>query len=314
VKKRASLASHFLVTKQQPDGSVPALSDIGSTAEAVIAWVAARRAPRSIDRALDFLAETEADVDSLGEVVKVALAWIAGGRDPRDFAGRDLVAEIETSQELDGRYDATSSVFSHATGMMALSAAGSSATLPAAAEWLIDAQCDNGGWQFLEPATEAEDENCALGPLDIDTANSDTTSLAIQAIESLPVPLPYPNDPFEYLLAERDEIKDGWGYDRAFPMTNANSTGMVLQAYGAAGVEPPPGAMAALKRLQGPMCGRAGGSFFYTWEDEDGDGTYARTGRDNVAATMAAVPGLLMMPSVMPDRTVTLSPPKPQPC
>jgi hypothetical protein len=314
VKRRTAVAAHFLVTKQEPDGSVPALSAIGSTGDAVLAWVAARRAPRAIDDALDFLAANEAEVDSLGEVAKVALAWIAGGRDPRDFANRDLVLEIETSQELDGRYDATSSVFSHAMAMLALVGAGGSATIPAAAEWLINAQCDNGGWQFLEPASGAEDENCALGPLDIDTANSDTTSLAIQAIESLPVPLPYENDPFAYLLAERDEIKGGWGYDRTFAITNANSTGMVLQAFGAADLEPPRGSQRALRRLQAPLCGSTGGSFYYSWEDEDGDGTYQRTGRDNAAATMAAIPGLLMMQSLMPDREVTSAPPEPKPC
>lgn len=314
LRKRAALAARFLVTNQESDGSVPALSAIGSTADAVLSWVAVKRAPRAIERALDYLAVNEAEIDTLGEIAKVALAWLAGGRDMRDFAGRDLVSEIEGKQEIDGRYDATSSVFSHANAMMALQGAGGSATLPAAAQWLIDAQCDGGGWAFLEPATEAEDENCSLGPVDIDTANPDTTSLAIQANEALPVPLPYNHDPFAYFLAARDPIKRGWGYGDSTAITNANSTGMVLQAYGAADIPPPAGSMRSLVRLQGKLCGPSAGSFYYSWEDDDGDGTYERFGRDDLAATIAALPGLLLTPQLMSPTEVTKPAPKAPRC
>jgi hypothetical protein len=296
MRDRASIAARFVVVHQHHDGSVPALSAIGSTADAVLAWVAARRAPRAIGKALDYLRTRSDDITSLGDIAKVALAWLAGGRDPRAFVGRDLVAEIEAKQEPDGRYDATSSVFSHAVAMMVLEGSGGSPTLEAAGRWLAGAQCTGGGWQFLEPAAPGEDANCSLGPADIDQANSDTTALAVQAMESLPSAVPYRHDPIAWLRGARDPVKGGWGYEPLISITNANSTGMVLQAFGAVGIRPPAGAVRALLDLEGKLCGRDAGSFFYSWEDPDGDGTYRRYGRADVAATIAAIPGLLASP------------------
>lgn len=323
VRGRARLAVHFIVTQQQPDGSFPALSSdpIGWTADAVVTMVMARRAPSAIERALDFLETNASDVDTVGEKAKVVLAEVAGGRDPRDFAGRDLVDEIESAQQLDGRYGAMTSVFSHALAMLALEAVGGSPTLAPAAPWLVEAQCDNGGWQFLGPPTPLEDEHCSLGYADLDEANVDTTSLAVQALEVLRVPVT-PRDPFAFLQSIRDPVKGGWPYDRPTSLhseftskvTNANSTAMALQAYAAAGRQPPEGALRALIQLQDRLCGAKGGAFYYSWEDEDGDGRYRRMWRYNLAATIAAVPGLLRKPLPQPSVAVTRPAPTPQPC
>lgn len=313
--ERARLAAHFLVGHQSRDGSFQALSAVGSTADAIVSLVAARRGPRAIERAVAYLEDNESEIDTVGELAKVVLALSAAGSDPGSFGSRDLVAEIEASQQLDGRYGASTSVLGHALAMLALEGAGSSATLTLAGNWLIDAQCRGGGWQYLEPPTPAEDEDCSLGPLDVDRANADTTAIAVQALEALPAPLAAKTDPFAFFDRALDEKHGGWGYGFGIgTQTNTNSTALVLQAYSAADLEPPGSAAKALVRLQGPLCGANGGGFYYTWGDEDGDGKDDRVQPNDLAATIAAIPGLLMSELPQPRRDVTRDPPRPRSC
>jgi hypothetical protein len=284
-----------MIANQSPDGSFQALSAIGSTADAVVSLVATRRGPASIARGVAYLEANETEIDTTGELAKVVLAVSATGSDPRSFADRDLVGEIEATAQLDGRYGAQTSVLGHALAMLALESAAAPATLPLATNWLVAAQCTGGGWQYLEPSSPAEDEDCSLGPVDIDVANTDTTAAAVQALEGLPAPVEANNDPFAFFDRALDQAHGGWGYGFGIgTQTNANSTGMVLQAYAAAEVAPPASAVKALIRLQGPLCGPKAGGFFYTWGDEDGDGKDERIQPDDLAATIAAVPGLLM--------------------
>jgi hypothetical protein len=319
-----ALAARFIVSGQEPDGSFPALSSDATswTADAVVALASAGRASKSAARGLDFLEANSADVDSVGTRAKVILARIAGGRDPRSFVGRDLVEEIESDQQSDGRYGADTSVFSHAIGMLALSGAGATSTLDAAAQWLADAQCENGGWQVTGPPIPIEDERCSFGYPDIDEANTDTTALAIQALRVAPTRITPAHDPFGFMETLRDEENGGWTYDRPESVHanftskygNANSNGMVLQAYAAAGVAPPEGSRHALVRLQDPLCGPDAGSFSYTWGDEDGDGVYLHSGPHNLAATIAALPGLLAAPLPQQAPTSWRPPPRSRDC
>ena len=317
---RARLAVRFLVEQQADDGSITALSDpINWTADAVVAMVAARRAPGAIERALDFLEANAGEVDTVGSRAKVAMALVAAGRDARAFAGRDLIAEIERSQEADGSYD-SATVFSHALGMLAVAGAGGSPTLEAAAAWLVAAQCGNGGWQFESPPGLGEDEHCSFGYPDLDEANTDATALAVMALDAVSVTPE--RDPFPFFDSLRDERFGGWRYDRptsfhsefTSKLTNANSTGLVLQAYAAAGRPPPSGSLASLGRLQGRRCGPDAGAISYTWADDDGDGSYSRSDGDRIAATIAAVPGLLGAPWPQPPLEVTRPAPRAGPC
>jgi hypothetical protein len=314
LRDRLGMAAKFIVSRQEPDGSFPALSTdpITWTADAIVTLAAVGRGPRATGRAVEYLEKSSDEIDSIGEISKVVLAWLAIGRDPRRFLGRDLVVELEASQDGEGRYGSRTTVFSHSLAMLALAGAQATRTLDAAARWLVEAQCDNGGWQFESPRNDLEDEHCSLGYPDIDEANTDTTSLAVQALYALPTPVQTRHDPFVFLDSLWDPANGGWTYDRSTSFhsnftssyANANSTGMVLQAYAAADIDPPSGSRAALARLQEPLCGEGAGAFSYTWADEDGDGVYQRSGPQNLAATIAAVPGLLgaALPQVFAGR------------
>lgn len=320
--ERASMAARYLVSQQLDDGSIPGIGDPIWTADAVVALVAAGRAPKAIARALAYLEANADEWDTVGERAKVALAWVAVGKDPKAFAGRDLIAEIEATQQGDGRYGADTSVFSHALAMLALEGADATTTLTHAADWLVAAQCSNGGWQVIGPPTPAEDEHCSFGYPDIDEANADTTSLAVQALAGLETRVEPAHDPFAFLDTMWDETNGGWRYDRADSLhsnftshaSNANSTGMVLQAHAAATQPLPTGALRAVTKLQPRLCGKNAGAIFYTWIDEDGDGSFKRSKGDALAATIGALPGLLLTPLPQRPRAVFRPVPKAPPC
>lgn len=311
-QKRARVAVRYLVTQQESDGSIPAFSPIGSTADAIVSMVAARRAPRSIKRAVNYLVSQESEVDTVGEKAKVVLAFDATKRDPRDFAGRDLVQEIRSTMQENGRFGSDTPVIEHAIAMIALYAAGSPAPNPAA-EWLVEAQCADGGWPFGEPAAQTDDEHCGGGPQDFDQSNNDTTSYAVQALAVTPGPATAEHDPFAYFTATRDPERKGWGYDASFRTTNSNSTALVIQAYVISGRDLPPRSYRALKKLQYRLCGEKAGAFAFTWEDEDGDGTYKKSAPD-VGATIGAIVGVLKKPLPINPVNVTKAAPKPGSC
>ncbi len=323
-RERAAVASRYLVSRQHPDGSFPGFSPVGSTADAVIALVAARRAPGAVDEALEFLATT-VDGATLGQKAKVVLAVVAAGGDPRAFGGHDLVAEIEAARQPDGSYgeegDLTA-VTTHALAALALAAAGQPIDDPAV-DWLVAAQCPDGGWQYDEPHQEGEDEHCYDAtaapdgsPSDFTTSDTNTTSYAVQAIATHHHPVDLPADPFGYFSSARDRVKNGYRYShdahlfgtRAY--TDANSTALVLQSFAAMDRTPPRGAKSALAALQYPrLCGKVGGAFAYTWEKRDGrlertpsrraaraEATATPEGSTVAGATIGAIPGLLLRP------------------
>lgn len=282
-------------------GAIVAFSPIGSTADAVVSLVAARTGRKTVARAVEYLrAKTEkgkvsADVDA-GLRGKVVMALVASGRDPRAFGGHDLVQEIVDLEQPDGRYGDGTEVFSHATLMLALIAAGETPSA-AATQWLVDAQCGDGGWQFDDPPGPDDDEHCSDQSQDQDfvTSDSNTTSLAVQALDAAAA-IPAA-DPFGFFDTVRDPGK-GWGFTQGFTVTDANSTAAVIQAYEAEDVPLPNGAMKALKGLQYPVCKNHHGAFAFT---RDGDGK--RTGPD-VGATIGGILGLLKLPLPVAEREI----------
>jgi hypothetical protein len=304
-KERARKAARYLVSQQATDGSLAEFSQIGDTADAVAVLVAARRAPGAIRKALDFLEASSEEANNIGLVAKVTLAAVAGSRDPGDFGGRDLIAVIDDSEQDDGRYGADTPVFFQALAILAQQAAGDDVSAQAV-KWLADAQCDDGGWQFDEPAGDADDEHCVSGEGDFFPSDTNTTGLVVQALAGSQGPPPAV-DPFAFFDATRDGRKKGWGYTFG-SLTDTNSTALVIQAYVAEDEVLPRGAKRALRKLQLRFCnGR--GAFAYTWADEDNDGKLERGG-PSLGATIAAIPALVEQPFPIEARDVTKAAPR----
>ena len=310
-QRRARVAARYIVSQQTPDGAIPTFSPIGGTADAVLALVAARGGASAIQDALGYLQENDEEIDTVGEKAKVVMALVAADDNPRSFAGRDLVDEITGVQLANGRYGEDTAVFDHALATLAMGAADE--PVRSAARWLARAQCDDGGWQRDRPAQPFENRHCFSGQAGDAFTKSDTntTGLAVQALESTSRREDLAGNPFGFFRRIRDPKKNGWGYSWGYRLTDANSTALALQAYYARGRELPEGALRALIRLQHRLCGDKGGAFSFAWEKTDSG--YERTGPD-LGATVAAVPALL-------GRALPLSPassydslPKRRPC
>lgn len=338
--EKAKDATHYIGSRQHDDGSFPGFSPMGSTADAALTFVAADRAPKKLAKALDYM-ESEAidDVTSVGQKAKVVMAIVAGGRDPRAVGGHhNLVQEIIDSQQESGQYGDGSDfvgVASHALAILALSAAGEE--IPQnASQFLADAQCPDGGWQYDRPHSEGEDDHCVDpstddqgNPTDFATSDTNTTSLAVQALAVAP-PVTLSVDPFTYFDSARDPEKHGWRYSHEAELfgsdvfTDANSTALVIQAYSAEGMTAPKAGRKALRALAYPLvpitCASGNsrdplsGAYANTWKLRGGElrrfpsEKSARAEKENggptvIGATIGAVLGLLEQPLPLPEES-----------
>ena len=289
-QQRAERAAGYLASNQTDRGSFPAFSPIGSTADAVLAFVAAGVGETPLDEALGFLRrQTSAGrVDTIGLKAKVSLAAEAAGRNAATFGGRSLLGEITEAQRPSGRFG-NASVLDQALASLSITAA-TGAYNAAAIEWLLRAQCPDGGWQFDRPHVRTEGVHCRdrSDPNDFFASDTNTTAYVLMALEPSGEAT-YDNDPFSFLTHIRDDSSGpsggGWGYTWGFRTTDANSTALVIQAYAASADPLPDGALAALRRLQYPC-----GAFAFSWTD-----TGTRTGPD-VGASIGAIPGIVQRP------------------
>jgi hypothetical protein len=215
------------------------------------------------------------------------IAWTAAGRSPRTIGGKNLLRQIRKAMQN------PSTVFDVALGAIALDASG--VTVPAPAiSFLNDNVCPDGGWPFDAYHSATEDKHCinvADPANDFFGSDTNTTAYALMALAATPgaVIATTGTTPFDFFDAIRDGTNGGWGYTWGFQTTDANSTGLVLQAYAAAGVSLPSGSRLALTGLQYAKCGAF--AFTYTSPGVRGD--------PDVGATIGAVPGLLGAPIPM---------------
>jgi hypothetical protein len=316
--KRARVATRYLASHQEADGSFAGFTPIGSTADAVLSFVAAKRGPKQIAAALEFLRANIDEANNVGRIAKVVLAVEAAGADARDFGGRDLIKELRDSQQQSGQYGADTAedpfdgeVINHALAILALEAAGQNAGAQATS-WLINAQCRDGGWQYSDPPSDTDDEHCDNGTEFDPITDTNTTSYALQAIVAGVGATDLQHNPYRYLRSVRDPRKGGWGFDSNNRLTDTNSTALVIQAYAAVQRDLPQGAMRALKGLQFRLCGRRAGAFSRGWSESE-DGTLKRDDPD-VGATIGAILGLLRDPLPVEETEVTKNPPRRRAC
>jgi hypothetical protein len=299
---RAQRGAAYLVSQQLPDGSIPAFSPIGSTSDAVLAFVASGVGGTAMKAAIGYLkAQTQAgNVNAIGLRAKVVMAAGAAGKDPSNFGGHDLVAEIGTNGG-DGHYG-SATVFDDALVVLALSSAGV-ALPPVVAQWLITGQCPDGGWAYDAPYDPSHDDaHCHSGDNDFFNSDSNTTAYVVMALERMGI-VSWGANPFAFLKTLRDPVHGGWSYDASFLATDANSTALVIQAYASAGVNVPRGGLAALRGLQYQKCG----AWAYNWNG-------SVIGDPDVGATIAAVPAVLLDPLPILPAPVKRGVPTTPPC
>ncbi len=268
----------WLKTQQNADGGFSngfsPESNLSTTAEAIIALAAGGQDAGAVQSAegaspLDYVYQQvqAGQAQDVGIQAKIVLALVAVGLDPANFAGRDLVAQIEAAYDADsGSYG--SSIFDQALVLLALANAGQA--LPqGAADYLMAFQTIDGAWNFMG-------DTSAL------SGDTNTTALVIQAL-AVAGRKDDTGRALDYLRRVQN-ADGGWPYQNPSAYgteTDANSTALVLQAIYAvgqaasdwyAGGTDPMGALLALQN--------SNGSFSYQ----------ASFPGDNALATVQAIP------------------------
>jgi hypothetical protein len=244
-------------------------SDIGATADAIVAIASAGGAPDQWRTAggspIDFLRAQAAGITAPGLAAKVALALIAAGEDPSGFGDTDLTAVIAAGFSPDtgfyggGPYDS-------ALAILAL-AQSSGEVRPEAIAGLVRARQPDGSYAF----------DGAMVP---GSGDSNTTASAVQALliagsgEQAVPSLAY--------FRETQNADGGWTYQKPSAYgeaTDSNSTALVIQALLAGGQDlaqwgDPVRALLALQQPSGALAFNA------------------ETPGDNALATLQAIPTL----------------------
>lgn len=237
--------------------------DPGLTAQAALALAGAGAVPETVATMIAHLQDNVEDHIAVGGVDDPgAIAWrildaVATDVDPTDFGGVDLEARLSATQQPDGLFGAADATYDGAfrqgLALIALAALGEES--PDGVAWLLDQQCDEGGFVALRTDTSvpcpAVDPTTFSGPDTNSTAfaamglalngETDAAAEAIAWLESVRTP----EGGFAY-LGDPSEEQD------------ANSTGLVLLAFRTVQGDMDSGAIDALASLQVPASGEPG--------------------------------------------------------
>ena len=164
--------------------------DVGLTADAVFALAAAGVAEQQLLAAIDWLSTqapgytqgvpfVEDDAVFAGATAKLILALLVDDRDARDVGGIDLVTQLEEREQDVGRFTDDfvtddgpqdfSSTLTQSLAVLALHREEDAAPSSAAVGFLLDQQCEDGGFRASPDA-----DDC--------TSSVDTTGFAVQAL------------------------------------------------------------------------------------------------------------------------------------
>jgi hypothetical protein len=277
-------ALNYLRAQQNADGGFGSGfspdSTVGSTADVVLAIVAAGGDPGAFDQGgntpLTYLAANASSASTAGDLAKLIFSVVAAGENPRSLGGVDSVARLEGMIGADGWIGGDADTFfTHMLAVVALESV--LRPVPAAAVDLIaSAQQDDGSWAWDGSAETAGDTN--------------TTAVAVEALiasggqaqdQTIAKALAY--------LKGLQNDDGGWPYQNPSAYgtdTDANSTAVVIQAIVAAGQDPAGAAwtmasgstpVSALEALQNE-------SGAFAWQAVAPD--------DNLLATVQALPAL----------------------
>lgn len=289
----------------------------GNATHAALALAAAGTGEDAFTRAVTYVVDNHEEYvageqgDSPGALGYVLLLADAAGEDPRDFGGTDLVDRLEATERTDGEdaglygegdpdFDGT---FRQSLALLGLAAAGEEAPQEAIA-WLLDQQCEDGGFTAYR-APDRREGDCDP---DEDARDTNSTALAVQALAAHGADADH--DPMTWLESAQND-DGGFGLSAGFGGTDANSTGLVLQALGAAGEDPlddrwsrGDGAdpVTALLRLQIDCDGEEGQRGAFAFQPEE-DGSLVAN-----PATYQAVWGLSELPFPFGERDPSGSP------
>lgn len=155
----------------------------------------------------------------------VVVATIDG--DPNDFGDRDLVAQLVGLRQPDGRFSDTSafgdfsSTLTQAFAVLGLHRTAPGELAPEDIQFLLDQQCDDGGFRFSPDA-----EDCV--------SNVDTTGMVVQALAAVGGQGDAVADAIAWLL---DTQEDNGGFAGGDEPANANSTALAALALELGGEE-----------------------------------------------------------------------------
>jgi hypothetical protein len=278
-------ATSWLMSQQLEDGAFAGFSgeaDAGTTVDAIFALVAARSqgvdTGTSIDDAITWLSSGDVALvyqqTGVGQASKLVLALVAAGENPEDFATTNPLDIVKNGQAQDTGIYGTG-IYDHTYALMGLSVTGSE--IPTSAiDALEAAQAENGGWAFD-------------GSTDVSAADSNTTSMVIQALVATGNgDHAMVDGGLEFLLTTLDD-EGGAGYAPGSE-ADSNSTALVAQANIAAGRDGTR-SLASLQQFQLPS-----GAYFYQYADPS----------ENLFSTLQAIPALsgVALP-VMPAASAT---------
>jgi len=164
----ATSSTAYLAGAQRADGGFGATPSESSsqlyTGWAALGLAAAGRNPLDVRHGghstIDFIRANAAQLGDTGELERTILVLAAAGVSPRNFAGRDLVAELSRRRKSDGSIGGQVNLT--AFGLMALRAAGQGrGPLGSPAAWLARQQNPDGGFNFFRRGGSSDVDDTA---------------------------------------------------------------------------------------------------------------------------------------------------------
>lgn len=311
----AALGAAWLDRQINSQGFVPAASGAPSysnTVDAALALAAAKDRGTAYSNAVSYMAahvdnyvKDSGGADQPGSLGKLAMLAKSAGQDPTNFGGSNLIQRLRQTKQANGLFGTQDPTFDGAfrQSIALLGFAAANASPPSdSVQWLKDQQCPDKGWQAYRADTT---QPCT--PTDTATfAGEDTNSTAIaaQALDALGAAFSKGN-PLDF-LKDAQNSDGGLGFLKG-TATDADSTGLSIQAIIAGGEDPTAGRwavaggtpMSALLALQVASPDADRGAFDFQQENPL---------KPNFLATVQAVPAAAGQPFPIPAPPVAPPP------